>query len=552
MDQKPEVKEVKKFDIDAHSARTKTPLPGLRDSDLNQEALPSARHAVKEEYSDYVKLAKSGGHQEPIFMYNAELWNITTTLEKKIAGFQHRILRWMLGVKWQEKKKNTEIDKIAGMTSWVDKIKEKRRRWTGHMLRLDDETPVKKALREARRPGRAHRGRKKYIWITQTMTKDFKDMKLDGWNEAERAVQDRVPRKTVELVVPHLGYLKRRVEFLIIVMSANSGSFAHLGLLKIDGAAKEQNGDVRPRSRINDTDSAYVKMAKIGGHANLLKMDGVAEEVPTQKKLIKEHDSTYVKIAKSGGHSDLLKTNGAPVVESPRKNQIKETDSEYIKLAKKGGHSGLLKSDGKEAENAVRKNKIKDSDSEYVRLAKAGGHSNLLASESTTPKAESSLPRRRTSNEGSDYVKLAKKGGDADLLKMVEKKPATPNQKYKSASSDWFQHNDKRTPEPITTGKGKGARKDTNNNSNSVILPSAEPQTQKSGKRLYQAVFRDQTVIHDSVPAASGRTASCFVSKRKCRELTSFYLTRTFGMLDIIVFVASINFAACIESVLKK
>ena len=70
------------------------------------------------------------------------------------------------------------------------------------------------------------------------------------------------------LVVPHLGNLKRRVEFLIIVMSANSGSFAHLGLLKIDGAAKEQNGDVRPRSRINDTDSAYVKMAKIGGHAS--------------------------------------------------------------------------------------------------------------------------------------------------------------------------------------------------------------------------------------------------------------------------------------------
>ncbi|XP_065054119.1 uncharacterized protein LOC135682948 [Rhopilema esculentum] len=136
---------------------------------------------------------------EPIFMYNAELWNVTTTLEKKIAGFQHRILRWMLGVKWQEKKKNTEIDKIAGMTSWVDKIKEKRRRWTGHMLRLDDETPLKKALREARRPGRAHRGRKKYIWITQTMTKDFKDMQLDGWNEAERAVQDRVLwRRTVK------------------------------------------------------------------------------------------------------------------------------------------------------------------------------------------------------------------------------------------------------------------------------------------------------------------------------------------------------------------
>ena len=63
MDQKPEAKETKKFDIDMHSARTKTPLPGQRDADLDTSTLPSARHAVKDEYSDYVKLAKSGGHQ---------------------------------------------------------------------------------------------------------------------------------------------------------------------------------------------------------------------------------------------------------------------------------------------------------------------------------------------------------------------------------------------------------------------------------------------------------------------------------------------------------
>ena len=63
MDQKPETKEAKKFDLESHSARTKTPLPGQRDSDLNTSSLPSARHAVKDEYSDYVKLAKSGGHQ---------------------------------------------------------------------------------------------------------------------------------------------------------------------------------------------------------------------------------------------------------------------------------------------------------------------------------------------------------------------------------------------------------------------------------------------------------------------------------------------------------
>ena len=32
-------------------------------------------------------------------------------------------------------------------------------------------------------------------------------------------------------------------------------------------------------------------------------MEGVHEELPVQKTLIKDHDSTYVKIAKSGGHS---------------------------------------------------------------------------------------------------------------------------------------------------------------------------------------------------------------------------------------------------------
>ena len=45
-------------------------------------------------------------------------------------------------------------------------------------------------------------------------------------------------------------------------------SIPRLGLLKIDGAGNEQSGELRPRSRINDTDSEYVKMAKTGGHAS--------------------------------------------------------------------------------------------------------------------------------------------------------------------------------------------------------------------------------------------------------------------------------------------
>ena len=43
-----------------------------------------------------------------------------------------------------------------------------------------------------------------------------------------------------------------------------------------------------------------------------------------------------------------------------------------------------------------------------------------------------------------------------DLLKMVNSnpspKPSSTSPRYKASSSDWFQHNEKRTPEPITTG----------------------------------------------------------------------------------------------------
>ena len=71
MDQKPEsIKEGKKFDLELHSARTQTPLPGQRDGDIDASALPSARHAVKDEYSDYVKLAKQGGHQGKNFYFH--------------------------------------------------------------------------------------------------------------------------------------------------------------------------------------------------------------------------------------------------------------------------------------------------------------------------------------------------------------------------------------------------------------------------------------------------------------------------------------------------
>ncbi len=66
--------ETPRFDPEVFAARTTTPLPGSRDTDLDTAALPSARHAMKDEYSDYVKLAKQGGHQGNHFLGYCKLF----------------------------------------------------------------------------------------------------------------------------------------------------------------------------------------------------------------------------------------------------------------------------------------------------------------------------------------------------------------------------------------------------------------------------------------------------------------------------------------------
>eukprot|EP00794_Sanderia_malayensis_P017397 gene17397-19140_t len=275
-------------------------------------------------------------------------------------------------------------------------------------------------------------------------------------------------------------------EYSSYVRLAKQGG--HQDLLKIEGVTNgDHNGE--KKNKINENDSDYVKIAKTGGHAGLLKMDGGAKDKATvQKPVIKEHDSEYVKMAKTGGHADLIKTEGVVVADAPKKQYIKDTDSEYVKLAKTGGHQGLLQSDVPPVDTSVSKFKVKDSDSEYIKLAKTGGHANLLANESSQPRPQTANSRRNMISENDTaYVKLAKKGGDSNLLKMDEAKPPSKKVSYKNNSSDWFQHDEKRAPDAITTGKGRGVRKEANNNMpGNSILPGSQEQVGKTGKRLFQ------------------------------------------------------------------
>ena len=58
-------------------------------------------------------------------------------------------MRKILKIKWPHVIKNEEIYKRTNQEKWSERIKKRRLRWVGHMMRLPEETPVSGSLKEA-------------------------------------------------------------------------------------------------------------------------------------------------------------------------------------------------------------------------------------------------------------------------------------------------------------------------------------------------------------------------------------------------------------------
>ena len=83
----------------------------------------------------------------PVLLCNSELWTLTKTLENQIDSFQRRILRWyVLNIRWPKIAKNEDVYEKTKTEPWSKKIEKKRIKWFGHLMRLDENTPARKAL----------------------------------------------------------------------------------------------------------------------------------------------------------------------------------------------------------------------------------------------------------------------------------------------------------------------------------------------------------------------------------------------------------------------
>ena len=69
----------------------------------------------------------------PTMTYGCETWTTTKFLEQKLTTAQRAMERQMLGVTIRDKIRNTVIRKVTQVKDIMNKIKEAKWRWAGHL-----------------------------------------------------------------------------------------------------------------------------------------------------------------------------------------------------------------------------------------------------------------------------------------------------------------------------------------------------------------------------------------------------------------------------------
>ena len=82
----------------------------------------------------------------PILLYNCGTWSLTKTDESALNSFHRRLLRRVVGIFWPDKIKSEELYKRTETLELSQTIAYRRHTLLGHILRLNIEAPVQKAM----------------------------------------------------------------------------------------------------------------------------------------------------------------------------------------------------------------------------------------------------------------------------------------------------------------------------------------------------------------------------------------------------------------------
>ena len=137
------------------------------------------------------KLLAFNAYVAPIFLYNSELWTLNKKRENQVDVFQRKLIKYnVLHVFYPKVISNDELYQLTNCLPWSDVIRKRRLKWFGHLMRLPDGTPAKKALAYADEKYQRPRGRPVSTWLALLKKQLFNDHGL-VWNEACQLANDR-------------------------------------------------------------------------------------------------------------------------------------------------------------------------------------------------------------------------------------------------------------------------------------------------------------------------------------------------------------------------
>ena len=99
----------------------------------------------------------------PVLLYAVETWALTERLEGLLASCDHRMLRYMSRVRWQDRITNEEVRRRCGVENLKHRLRKMRLKWFGHLKCRDENSILRKAM-ELEVEGRKPVGRPKKTW----------------------------------------------------------------------------------------------------------------------------------------------------------------------------------------------------------------------------------------------------------------------------------------------------------------------------------------------------------------------------------------------------
>ena len=93
------------------------------------------------------------------------MWTTNKNINNKIDTIQRKFLRKVIGIYYPKIIKNERLYERTNQTPWSIKVKKRALSWLGHLLRLQETTPARRALAEAIQIKKRPPGRPKDTWI---------------------------------------------------------------------------------------------------------------------------------------------------------------------------------------------------------------------------------------------------------------------------------------------------------------------------------------------------------------------------------------------------